>query len=135
MCSCTFCLFSVHAGADGGLDFQCVFAGSDQKLTMQLKNKGKYDIGFAFVFTKASNGKSYADMFRLAPQSSGALYPGEKSMSVNVTFHSTREVTIKDESILKCEVGSYIVHHLYTCTCMYSVFHMLKSNAWHSYDV
>ena len=90
-------------GTDGGLDFQCIFAGSDQKLSMQLKNKGKYDTGFTFSFTKASNGKSYSDMFKLAPMQA-ALYPGEKSMSVSVTFHSKKEVTIKDESILKCEV-------------------------------
>lgn len=98
MCIC-------HAGADGGLDFQCIFAGSDSKLTMQLKNKGKYDIGFSFSFTKA---KSYSDLFKLTPSQS-TLYPGEKSMSVNVNFYSTKEVTIKDESILQCEV------HIHTC--------------------
>ena len=95
------------AGADGGLDFQCIFAGSDSKLTMQLKNKGKYDIGFAFSFTKASNGKSYSDLFKLNPPQS-TLYPGEKSMSVNVNFYSAKEVTIKDESILQCEVGTCV---------------------------
>ena len=104
MC-CNICvhLLLFPLGTDGGLDFLCIFAGSDHKLSMQLKNKGKYDIGFAFSFTKASNGKSYSDMFKLAPMQA-ALYPGEKSMSVSITFHSNKEVTIKDETILKCEV-------------------------------
>lgn len=92
-----------HTGADGGLDFQCIFAGSDSKLTIQLKNKGKYDIGFSFSFTKASNGKSYSNLFKLNPLQS-TLYPGEKSMNVSVNFYSSKEVAIKDESILQCEV-------------------------------
>ena len=95
---------TTSAGTDGGLEFPCVFAGSDHKLLMQLKNKGKYDIGFAFSFTKASNGKSYSDVFKVAP-SHAVLYATEKATSVSVIFHSTTEVTIKDESILKCEVS------------------------------
>ena len=34
------------AGADGGLDFQCCRVYDEVKLVVQLKNKGKYDIGF-----------------------------------------------------------------------------------------
>ena len=103
--TCTYvpCELSCFVGADGGLDFQCTFAGSEHKLSMQLKNKGKYDIGFSFSFTKASNGKSYSNMFKVAPAHT-VLYPGEKSQSVNVVFHSTEEVALKDEPILKCEV-------------------------------
>ena len=70
---------------------------------MQLKNKGKYDIGYSFSFTKASNGKNYSDMFKLAPPHA-MLCPGDKSLSVSVIFHSTKEVVIKDEAILKCKV-------------------------------
>ena len=91
-------------GADGGLDFPCVFAGSDHKLLMQLKNRGKYDIGFAFSFTKASNGKSYSDVLKVSP-SHAVLYATEKATSVSVVFHSATEVTIKEELILKCEVS------------------------------
>ena len=35
-----------HAGTDGGLDFQCVKVFDESKLTLHLKNKGKYDIAF-----------------------------------------------------------------------------------------
>ena len=34
------------AGADGGLDFQCLRVFDDCKLVLQLKNKGKYDIAY-----------------------------------------------------------------------------------------
>lgn len=71
---------------------------------MQLKNKGKYDIGFGFSFTKARNGKNYSNLFKVSPVHS-VLYATDKSTSVSVTFHSTTEVIIKDESILKCEVS------------------------------
>lgn len=98
-------------GAEGGLDFPCIFAGSDHKLVMQLKNKGKYDIGFAFSFTKASNGKNYSNMFKVTP-SHAVLYATEKATNVSVIFHSTTEVTIKDESILKCEVSQW-THTVY----------------------
>lgn len=37
---------SFPRGADGGLDFPCTRVGDEQKLVVQLKNKGKYDIGF-----------------------------------------------------------------------------------------
>lgn len=70
---------------------------------MQLKNRGKYDIGFSFSFNKARNDRSYSDLFKITPATS-VLYSGEKSQTVNVVFCSNREVTIKDEPILKCQV-------------------------------
>ena len=36
-------------GADGGLDFQCIRVGDEVKQSIQLKNKGKYDIEFRYV--------------------------------------------------------------------------------------
>lgn len=41
--------FGESLGADGGLDFQCIRVCDEQKLVVQLKNKGKYDIGFRYV--------------------------------------------------------------------------------------
>ena len=39
----------INTGADGGLDFQCVRVGDEAKLSIQLKNKGKYDIQYRCV--------------------------------------------------------------------------------------
>ena len=39
----------VKSGADGGLDFQCIKVGEDVKQSIQLKNKGKYDIEYRCV--------------------------------------------------------------------------------------
>ena len=39
-------LYAHRIGTDGGLDFQCLRVGDEAKLSMSLKNKGKYDIAF-----------------------------------------------------------------------------------------
>jgi len=42
-------------------------------------------------------------MFTMNPSHS-TLYPGEKAQAVSITFRATREVVIKDQPILKCQV-------------------------------
>ena len=37
------------SGADGGLDFQCIRVGDEAKQSIQLKNKGKYDIEYKYA--------------------------------------------------------------------------------------
>ena len=37
---------SFPKGADGGLDFGCVKACDEQKMVLQIKNKGRYDIAY-----------------------------------------------------------------------------------------
>ena len=37
---------SFPRGTDGGLDFQCIRVCDEHKLTIHLKNKGKYDIAY-----------------------------------------------------------------------------------------
>ena len=44
---CNYTLLST--GADGGLDFPCIRVGDEAKLSIQLKNKGKYDIEYRCV--------------------------------------------------------------------------------------
>ena len=43
------CDWLVTTGADGGLDFQCIRVGDEAKQSIQLKNKGKYDIEYRCV--------------------------------------------------------------------------------------
>lgn len=40
-----FCLIK-HIGADGGLDFGTVKVSEEVRLSVNLKNKGKYDIAY-----------------------------------------------------------------------------------------
>ena len=43
-------------------------------------------------------------MFTVYPTHS-TLYPGEKAQSINITFRAYKEVVIKDQPILKCQVS------------------------------
>ena len=58
---------------------------------------------YSFQFDIGPNGIDYAKWFVLNPTSS-VLYAGEKSQAVNITFKPDRELIIKDEPILKCQV-------------------------------
>ena len=57
----------------------------------------------SFLFDTASDGSDYSRMFTVSPSHS-TLYPGEKAQAVNITFRATREISIKDLPILKCQV-------------------------------
>ncbi len=37
---------SFPRGTDGGLDFQCIKACDEQRLQVQIKNKGRYDVAY-----------------------------------------------------------------------------------------
>ena len=124
---CTVLYCTDCTGSESGLDFQCVLAGSEHKLVLQLKNKGKFDIGFSFSFKKASNGHSYADLFKLTPTSS-VLYPTEKWQLVNVAFCSSREVAITDEPILTCQVCTYVTMHCVACAVLVCIYYTFKIN-------
>lgn len=45
-CVHVWCVVWCAAGADGGLDFQCIKMYEEAKLVCHLKNKGKYDIAY-----------------------------------------------------------------------------------------
>ena len=89
-------------GADGGLDFGVLKVFDENKQTMSLKNKGRYEISYSFVFdtTKKPN---ISELLSIVPQK-GVLVPTERPTQVSVIFRSRSEITIKDEAMLKCQV-------------------------------
>ena len=44
-----------------------------------------------------------AKFFTVSPTHS-ILYPGDKAQAVSIVFKANREITIKDQAILKCQV-------------------------------
>ncbi|XP_076808093.1 hydrocephalus-inducing protein homolog isoform X2 [Clavelina lepadiformis] len=95
---------SFPKGADGGLDFGTIRVMDESKQTCSLKNKGKYDIGFNFLFDKsAPNCPPIDDLFSVLPQK-GTLIPNDRPTQVQVIFRSRTEVTIRDLALLKCHV-------------------------------
>ena len=96
-------VFSTFPGADGGLDFATLRVFDEAKLSLSVKNKGRYEIGFTFVFEASENCPNPADLFTVVPNK-GTLIPSDRPTQVQVVFKSKDELTIKDEPILKCQV-------------------------------
>ncbi|KAM6946364.1 hydrocephalus-inducing protein homolog [Aplochiton taeniatus] len=91
-------------GADGGLDFGTIKVCEEVKLSLNMKNKGKYDI--AYKFTLESTQLSQPDLssiFTVTPQR-GVLGPTDRPSGVQFVFRHNKEVVIKDEPILRCQV-------------------------------
>lgn len=100
--SCLNITVGFTPGSDGGLDFGVLKVFDENKQSMSLKNKGRYEISFNFVFDSSKN-PSICDLCTVVPQK-GVLVPSEKPTQVSVVFRSRSEVTIKDETMLKCQV-------------------------------
>ena len=81
------------AAKGGSLDFGNLRVGDTKPETFSLKNKGKYDIDFAFVIRRAA----VAEIFTIEP-ASGTI-PPDGNVDITVTFCSVREVTLKDNKL------------------------------------
>ncbi|XP_053402100.1 hydrocephalus-inducing protein homolog isoform X11 [Mercenaria mercenaria] len=91
-------------GTDGGLDFSTIKVMDEVKQTCTLKNKGKYDIQFNFLFENCDpSNPNVTSLFSVIP-SKGVLCPQDRQTAVQVIFKSNKEVTVKDQPILKCQV-------------------------------
>ena len=92
-------------GADGGLDFGVIRVGDETKQTCTLKNKGKYEISFHFFFEEdESSPIQFNELFTINP-SRGTLIQSDRPTQVQVSFKSKKEVTVKDQPVLKCQVS------------------------------
>lgn len=92
------------SGADGGLDFGVLRVLDETKQTCSLKNKGKFEINFNFVFEATPESPpNVAELFTILP-SHGSLLPTDRPTQVQVIFRSKNEITIKEQPMLKCQV-------------------------------
>ena len=96
---------SFPKGADGGLDFGSMRVGEEVKQTCTLKNKGKYEIGYHFIFDvgDAKVPSNIAELFNVVPNR-GSLVPSDRPTQVQVTFKSKDDMSIKELPILKCQI-------------------------------
>lgn len=94
-------------GCDGGLDFGVMKVFEEAKHTCTLKNKGKYEIGFKFIFDPDAMPRDVsaepADLFTLVPQQ-GVLLPNDKPVPIQVLFRSSQDLVLSDVPLLKCQV-------------------------------
>jgi hydrocephalus-inducing protein len=104
---CLNVLIFSFKGADGGLDFGVLKVFDESKQSMSLKNKGRYEISYNFVFDTTKN-TNIGDILTVVPPK-GVLLPTERPTQVAVVFKSRSEISFKDETMLKCQVSQIIV--------------------------
>ncbi|XP_076848184.1 hydrocephalus-inducing protein homolog isoform X3 [Brachyhypopomus gauderio] len=91
-------------GADGGLDFGKIKVGEEVKLSVNLKNKGKYEIAYKFMLEPTEPGMpNLNSLFTITPLR-GSLHPTERPTAVQLIFHYSKEVSINEQPILQCQV-------------------------------
>lgn len=104
----TVCSLVLHTGTDGGLDFGILKVMDETKQACSLKNKGRFEINYNFVFEPTESCPSNVhDLFTVIPNR-GPLLPTDRPTQVQVIFRSKKEVAIKDQAILKCQVRTSI---------------------------
>ncbi|XP_057292027.1 hydrocephalus-inducing protein-like [Hydractinia symbiolongicarpus] len=95
---------SFPKGADGGLDFGTLRVGEEAKQTCTVKNKGRYEIAYSFMFEPIeSTAVNLHELFSIVPNK-GSLIPNDRPTQVQVTFKSKQEFHVKDVPVLKCQI-------------------------------
>ena len=113
------CNYNWFSGADGGLDFGTMRVGEESKQVCALKNKGRYEIAYHFVFEKGIDKlpPNLHELFTVTPNR-GSLIPSDRPTQVQVMYKSKNEIALKDLPILKCQVG----------LCVFALATIISSN-------
>ncbi|XP_066050969.1 LOW QUALITY PROTEIN: hydrocephalus-inducing protein homolog [Chamaea fasciata] len=91
-------------GADGSLEFGTINVLDKVKKVLSLKNIGLYNIEYSFTLKGA--GPSMQDLashFSVEPRS-GVLTASQPDVNIEMLFHPTSEIFLKNEPILYCQV-------------------------------
>ncbi|XP_056273332.1 hydrocephalus-inducing protein homolog [Pseudoliparis swirei] len=89
---------------DGCLDFGTIKVFEEAKLSLKMKNQGKYEIAFKFALQRTDPNQPQLDsMFTVSPLS-GTLMPHEKPTTVQILCRPNTEVSMREQPILPCQV-------------------------------
>ncbi|XP_025759455.1 hydrocephalus-inducing protein homolog isoform X1 [Oreochromis niloticus] len=88
---------------DGCLNFGTIRVFEEVRLSLRLKNQGKYEVSYKFNVEQTDPAQpDLNSIFKVSPQC-GSLMPN-KPTTVNIVFKPDVEVFIKDQPILPCQV-------------------------------
>ncbi|XP_038004458.1 hydrocephalus-inducing protein-like [Motacilla alba alba] len=91
-------------GPDGSLEFGTINVLDNVKKVLSLKNRGVYNIEYSFMLKGAGpRMRDVASYFTVAPQS-GVLIASKPGVNVEILFHPTSEMFLKNKPILYCQV-------------------------------
>ncbi|XP_068876459.1 hydrocephalus-inducing protein homolog [Aphelocoma coerulescens] len=89
-------------GPDGSLEFRTI--NDKVKKVLSLKNKGIYNIEYSFTLKGAGpRMRDLVSHFSIEPQS-GMLIASQPGVNVELLFHPTAEILLKNKPILYCQV-------------------------------
>ncbi|XP_043935458.1 hydrocephalus-inducing protein homolog [Protopterus annectens] len=95
---------SFPKGADGGLDFGVIRVTEEAKFSLSLRNKGKYEIGYSFILEASEPMQPDLNTLFTVQPPKGSLGPSDRPTQVAIIFKSIKEVSFKDQPILRCQV-------------------------------
>ncbi|OWK49686.1 Hydrocephalus-inducing [Lonchura striata] len=91
-------------GPDGSLEFGTINVLDNAKHVLTLQNKGAYNIEYSFMLKDAGpRMQDLASHFTVEPKS-GVLTASQPGVDVEMIFHPTREILLKNKPILYCQV-------------------------------
>ncbi|XP_068058702.1 hydrocephalus-inducing protein homolog [Anomalospiza imberbis] len=91
-------------GPDGSLEFGTIHVLDNVKKVLSLKNKGVYNIEYSFMLKGAGpRMQNVASYFTVEPQS-GILTASQPDVNIEMLFHPTSEILLKNKPILYCQV-------------------------------
>ncbi|GAA6221266.1 hydrocephalus-inducing protein homolog [Lates japonicus] len=89
---------------DGCLDFGTIRVFEETKLSLRMKNQGKYEIAYKFTLEQTDPTQANLDsIFTVSPQR-GTLMPHEKPTTVQILCRPNTEVLIREQPVLLCQV-------------------------------
>nr|XP_019962004.1 PREDICTED: hydrocephalus-inducing protein homolog [Paralichthys olivaceus] len=89
---------------DGCLDFGTIQVFEEHKLSLKMKNQGKYEIAYKFMLKQTEPNQPNLDsIFTLSPQR-GNLMPHEKATTIQILCKPKTEVSLTEQPILSCQV-------------------------------
>ncbi|XP_029289106.1 hydrocephalus-inducing protein homolog [Cottoperca gobio] len=89
---------------DGCLDFGTIKVFEEAKLSLRIKNQGKYEIAYKFTFHQTNPTQPNLDSIFTVSPCSGTLMPHEKPTTVQIYCRTNTEVLIREQPVLPCQV-------------------------------
>ncbi|XP_059337753.1 hydrocephalus-inducing protein homolog [Ammospiza nelsoni] len=94
----------IPEGPEGSLEFGTINVMDNVKKVLSLNNRGVYNIEYRFTLKGAGpRMRDAASHFTVAPQS-GVLIASQPAVNVEMLFHPTSEMLLKNRPILYCQV-------------------------------
>ncbi|XP_042266839.1 hydrocephalus-inducing protein homolog isoform X2 [Thunnus maccoyii] len=89
---------------DGCLDFGTIKVFEEAKLSLRMKNQGKYDIAYRFTLERTDPSQPNLDsIFTVSPKS-GILMPHKKPTTVQIVCKPMMELSLREQPVLPCQV-------------------------------